>query len=392
MKVAFVVQRCGLEVNGGAESLCLQIAQRMGACWTTEILTTCALDYMTWENFYPVGIESVGGTIIRRFSVDQPRDVESFNRLSVELHPHHRESTFAEQENWMRAQGPVSTTLFEYLRANKESYDAFIFFGYLYATTYFGLPLVRDRAWLEPLAHDEWTIYLSMWDRFFSLPAGFIFNTAAERRFLQRRFPGNSLSGPVTGVGIEAPEKIDVQEFRERYRLSDPFLLYVGRIDESKGCAAMFEYFIRWKQEAGTTHKLVLLGKEVMPIPFHDDIIHLGFVSEKEKWAAMKGCDWLLMPSPHESLSMALLETWSVGRPAMVNAQCEVLAAHCQDSHGGLWYNTYEEWSAALASLNEETRRILGRQGQVYVKERYSWDRVEADYLDAMHPVAKASG
>ena len=28
-KVAFVVQRCGVEVNGGAESLCLQMAQRL---------------------------------------------------------------------------------------------------------------------------------------------------------------------------------------------------------------------------------------------------------------------------------------------------------------------------------------------------------------------------
>jgi glycosyltransferase involved in cell wall biosynthesis len=386
MKVAFVVQRCGVEVNGGAESLCLQIAQRMGAFWTTEILTTCALDYMTWENFYPEGSEPVGATTIRRFSVDQPRDVESFNRLSVELHPSRRQATLTEQENWMRAQGPVSTSLFEYLRANKESYDAFIFFGYLYATTYFGLPLVSDRAWLEPLAHDEWTIYFGMWDSFFSLPAGFIFNTSAERKFLQKRFPKNPLPGPVAGVGIKAPDKIDVQAFRARYRLTDPFLLYVGRIDESKGCGTMFEYFIRWKQEAGTTHKLVLLGKEVMPVPFHDDIIHLGFVSEEEKWAAMKGCDWLLMPSPHESLSMALLEAWSVGRPALVNAQCEVLAAHCQESHGGLWYRDFNEWKAALSITDSETRDIVGRQGEAYVKKCYSWDRIEDTYVRAIDP------
>jgi glycosyltransferase involved in cell wall biosynthesis len=388
-RVAFVVQRCGLEVNGGAESLCLQIAQRMRAFWTTEILTTCALDYMTWENFYPEGIESVGGTSIRRFSVDRPRDVEFFNRLSARLHPSHRESTLIEQEDWMRAQGPVSTSLFEYLRANKNSYDAFIFFGYLYATTYFGLPLVCDRAWLEPLAHDEWTIYFNMWDRFFSLPAGFIFNTAAERKFLQRRFPTNSLPGPVGGVGIEVPDKIDVQEFRARYKLTEPFLLYVGRIDESKGCAAMFEYFIRLKQDAGTTHKLVLVGKEVMPVPFHDDIIHLGFVDEEEKWAAMKGCDWLLMPSPHESLSMALLEAWSIGRPALVNAQCEVLMAHCQESHGGLWYRDFREWKAVLSLVDAETRDILGRQGKAYVGKSYSWERIEKSYLRAIDPASR---
>jgi glycosyltransferase involved in cell wall biosynthesis len=384
VKVAFVVQRCGLEVNGGAESLCLQIAQRMAAFWTTEILTTCALDYMTWENFYSEGVEQIGSTIVRRFPVDRPRDVPAFDKLSAELLSRSNEATLAEQETWMRAQGPISTPLLEYLRANKESYDAFIFFGYLYATTYLGLPLVRDRAWLEPLAHDEWTIYFSMWDSFFSLPAGFIFNTAAERNFSQRRFPKSPLAGPVAGVGIEPPTKIDVLAFKARYHLTAPFLLYVGRIDESKGCAAMFQYFIRWKQNVGAPHQLVLLGKEVMPVPFHDDIIHLGFVSEEEKWAAMKACDWLLMPSPHESLSMALLETWSVGRPALVNAECEVLVTHCQESHGGLWYRSFEEWRAALAIVDEATKSILGQQGQAYVKQRYSWNRIEAAYLGAV--------
>ena len=384
MKVAFVVQRCGTEVNGGAELLCLRVAQRMAGYWQTEVLTTCALDYMTWNNWYPEGAEQLGNTLIRRFPVDQSRDVPSFNALSAELHSRQQETTLVEQEDWMRSQGPVSTALLEYLRLNQDKYDCFIFFGYLYATTYFGLQVVQKKAFLAPLAHDEWTIYFSMWDKFFLLPQGFIFNSEAERDFLQRRFPGASLSGPVAGVGIEPPDEISVEKFRARYNLAAPFLLYVGRIDESKGCAAMFENFLRWKQEVGGPHKLLLLGKEVMPVPFHDDIVHLGFVDNEQRWAAMKGCDWLIMPSPHESLSMVLLETWSVGRPALVNGQCEVLTRHCQESHGGLWYRNFDEWSAALAIVDEKTRVLLGQQGRAYVEQRYSWARVEACYLKAI--------
>jgi glycosyltransferase involved in cell wall biosynthesis len=387
--VAFVVQRCGSEVNGGAELHCLQVAQRMARHWRTEILTTCALDYMTWDNFYPAGPEQIGSTMVRRFLVDQPRDVESFNRLSSQLHTRQREATLEEQEDWMRAQGPISTPLFEYLRAHRHSYDAFIFFGYLYATTYFGLPLVQDRAFLASLAHDEWTIYLSLWDRLFVFPTLLIFNTAAEQDFLRKRFPKHSLSGPVVGVGIEPPQGIDPGSFKSRYHLDVPFLLYVGRIDESKGCGAMFEYFARWKKQTTAPHKLLLLGQEIMPVPFHDDIIHLGFVEDDQKWAAMKACDWLLMPSPHESLSMALLETWSVGRPALVNAECDVLVRHCQESHGGLWYNDFDEWSATLAIVDEETRVILGRQGQDYVRRSYSWDRVETSYLEILETIPR---
>src|SRR5205823_3723051 len=187
-----------------------------------------------------------------------------------------------EQETWMEAQGPMSTALLNYLRVQAGSYDAFIFFGYLYATSYFGLPLVKNKARLAPLAHDEWTIYFSMWDRFFALPKTLIFNSDAERDFLRERFSSVSLEGPVIGVGIEPPKNIQPDRFRARYGITGPFLLYVGRVDESKGCAAMFDYFIRWRSEGGGTHKMVSLGTEVMSIPFHDDIIHLGFVGDQD--------------------------------------------------------------------------------------------------------------
>src|ERR1041385_1835654 len=126
-----------------------------------------------------------------------------------------------------------------------------------------------------------------------------------------------------------------------------------------------------------------------MPIPFHDDVIHLGFVNDEEKWAAMQSCDWVIMPSRHESLSIALLETWSVGRPALVNGDCTVLVQHCERANGGLWYGSFDEWSAALAVVDEETKRVLGRQGQAYVRQRYAWERIEADYLAMLQPVAK---
>jgi len=391
VKVAFVVQRCGLEVNGGAEHHCLQIAQRMAAHWQTEVLTTCALDYMSWENWYPAGVEQIGGTLIRRFSVDQPRDVESFNRLSSKLQSRQSQRSLEEQEDWMRAQGPISTPLFEYLKTEKDSYDAFIFFGYLYATTYFGLPLVAEKSYLAPLAHDEWPIYFKMWDPLFSLLNKLIFNSEMEREFLRRRFSHLRLTGPVTGVGIERPENVDPDRFRQTYDIDGPFLLYVGRIDQSKGCAEVLDYFRRRQDEYQTTEKLILVGTEVMPIPFHDNIIHLGFLAESEKWDAMAACDWLLMPSRYESLSMALLEAWSVGRPAIVNGRCDVLTNHCRMSNGGVWYSNYDEWAIALTVIDAAAKAVLGRQGMRYVQLNYSWQRIENQYKALLQPSMESS-
>lgn len=381
MKVAFVVQRAGAEVNGGAESLCLQLAQRMGARWNTEVLTTCALDYMTWADYYKEGSEDCGGTVIRRFKVDRPRDIAAFNTLSAELSARQKSASLAEQEAWMEAQGPVSSALLRFLEANREDYDAFIFFGYLYATTYFGLPIVKERALLAPLGHDEWTIYFSMWDRFFALPRGFIFNTPEEKAFLSRRFPMLSLEGPVIGIGVTPPERVTApEEFRRKYGLAAPFLLYAGRIDASKGCDELFEYFTRLRRETEIEYKLVLIGAEILPVPFHDDIIFLGFVDESEKWSALSACDWLVLPSRHESLSIILLEAWSVGRPAIVAEKSEVAVGHCRRANAGLWYESYETFKSILSSVDSASKDVLGKNGRAYVASNYSWSRVEENY------------
>ena len=81
-RVAFVVQRCGDDVRGGAERLCLQHAAHMMDDWACEILTTCARDTTTWRNDFPAGETTIGGVAARRFPVARERDPVSFHALS----------------------------------------------------------------------------------------------------------------------------------------------------------------------------------------------------------------------------------------------------------------------------------------------------------------------
>src|SRR5262245_35235293 len=108
MKVAFVVQRYGFEVNGGSELHCRQVAEHMAKYWDMEVLTTCAIDYMTWQNEYPPGPTTVNGVAVQRFPVDVPRDVAAFNRLSASvLTGGGRDAEL----RWRQAQGPASSAL-----------------------------------------------------------------------------------------------------------------------------------------------------------------------------------------------------------------------------------------------------------------------------------------
>ena len=208
-KIAFVVQRYGLEVNGGAELHCRQLAEKLTGVYQVEVITTKATDYVTWEDVYTCDLEEINGITVRRFSVTYPRDMQKFNQFSQKVLQMHSDQQ--EEEEWMRQQGPYSEDLLEYLRLHSAEYDAVIFFTYLYCTTYFGLPLAQERAILIPTAHDELPIYLSIFKDMFLLPRGIFYNTSLEKHFVEKRFHnGHILNNQGRGgVGVNLPEDIE---------------------------------------------------------------------------------------------------------------------------------------------------------------------------------------
>jgi glycosyltransferase involved in cell wall biosynthesis len=383
MKLAFVVQRYGLEVNGGAELLCRQIAEHLSKDFTIEIITTCAIDYVSWKNEYPEGDSSLNNVTVHRFPVDYPRDNLKFNQFSEKVFQHLH--SIDDEIHWMRLQGPYSTKLLEFIENNANTYDFFIFFTYLYCTTFFGLPLVKDKALLVPTAHDEPPIYLSIFESLFLLPKALIFSTDEERNFVNLKFKNESIPHDIIGTGIDVPDTIDPIVFEQHYGLKK-FIVYVGRIDESKGCKELFNYFIRYKIENPISLKLVLIGKAVMEVPNHPDIFPLGFVSEQDKFNCIMASELLVMPSRFESLSIVLFEAWHCNKPVLVNGNCEVLKGQCIRSNGGLWYSNYEEFKECLETLlkNHNIGKILGENGKRFVDENYSWEIVEEKYLECI--------
>jgi glycosyltransferase involved in cell wall biosynthesis len=374
-KIAFVVQRYGLEVNGGAELHCRQLAEHMAELYDVEVITTKAVDYITWKDEYQNDIDIINGITVRRFSVSDSRNIKKFNKLSNKVFA--LGAPIELEEKWMDNQGPRSIELVEYLKENKKNYDVFIFFTYLYYTTYYGLREVYDRAILIPTAHDELPIYLGIFKNFFKLPKAIFYNTLEEKKFIEKKFCNKEIlnNNGYGGVGIEVPENISASRFIQKYKY-DNFIIFIGRIDESKGCGELFKFFIEYKKRNISDLKLLLLGKEVMTIPSHKDIISLGFVSDESKFDALAASRFLVLPSRFESLSMVVLEAMSIGKPVLVNGNCLVLKEHCLNSNAGLYYSDFLEFEKCMNYLLSNNKEVIdmGEKGKRYINSNYQWD------------------
>jgi glycosyltransferase involved in cell wall biosynthesis len=431
LKLAFVVQRYGLDIAGGAEYHCRIVAEHLARHTEVEVLTTCAADYITWDNHYPEGIEVLNGIPVRRFKVKHPRDPERFAewtervlRGDAERDPLRGsdprgwrsrpgsplDSRRAERDSlprsergvggvrrstpqlekdelrWLEEEGPFSPRLVRHVLERRDDHDFFVFFSYRYYTTYHGLRAVRDKALLVPTAEDDGIHGIGIFAPFFRLPRAIVYNSVEEREMIRCVSGNDDVPGDVVGVGSELPASQDADGFRRRHGLTEPFALYVGRIDDNKGCRQMFDFFRRYRAESGSNLRLVLIGRAVLPIPRDPGIVHLGFLPDHEKWDALAACELLVMPSRYESLSMVTLEAWWAGRPVLANAKCEVLRGQCRRSNAGLYYSSYPEFRESLALLEGDAalRQALGRNGRRYFELNYAWDVVERKYLDLL--------
>lgn len=382
MRICFVVQRYGEEVNGGAETLTRQLAEHLVEYTDHEVqvVTTKAIDYVTWKDEYEAEEEVLNGVNVKRFSVAHERVQEKFAPYCEKVAS--GKASAAEQEEWMRLQGPECPALIDWLRENLDNYDKFVFMTYLYYTTYFGLKVVGKKGILISTAHEEWTIHIPMFKEMFKIPSAYFFLTPEEKELVNKLFPATRKvpdNDGMGGAGVEVPEGVSADQFREEFGIEGDFMIYVGRIDENKCCPELFSYFREYKnRHKDSDLKLVLVGREIIEVPKADDIISLGFVSEEDKFNAIAASKFLVLPSKYESLSIVVLEAMKLRRPVLVTAGCDVLVGHCKRSNAALYYNGYYEFEGCVDYFlsHEEECGKLGENGEAYVDNNFSWPSI----------------
>jgi glycosyltransferase involved in cell wall biosynthesis len=400
-RIALVVQRCHDSIVGGSEALAWQWATLLKDHYQVDLLTTTALDYVKWDNVLPAGQETREGICIHRFPVTISRSphwhdlhtrlLREFDKRRWIGNGHSSTQHYGDlipwslalQEEFIRHQGPYCKDLCDFLSHHWQDYQAIIFFTYLYPTTYFGVPQVPpSKVFIAPTLHDEPVAYLSAYKHMVQRVRSLLWLTNAERDI------GRQLWGELPGELISMA--IDTEP-RSPYQAQYPYLLYSGRIDPSKGCQELIDFFIQFKEEHPSNLRLVLTGKDYMPIPKHRDIDFRGFVPSEEKFQLMAGASVFVMPSAYESFSIVTLEAMAQGTPILVNGACQVLVEHVNRSGSGEIYANYQSFESGLKHLltDRSQQEEMRDRARDYVVQHYSFEQVQRNLFQKLELLSR---
>ncbi len=396
MKIAVVVPRYGPDVVGGAETLVRGLAERLqrdDPDIEMEALTTCALDHHTWKNYYREGRDVVKGVPVRRFAVNQNRNLTRYGELLLKIGMGQFLSV-DEQYEWIDV-NVHSAGLYDYIERNEERYDYFLFAPYLFGTTYYGVSIVPHKSIICPCLHDETFAYFEATRLLLESCRGLMFNTEPEMRLARDRIGIENAGMRVVGFGFDDPSCSDdlsryygsAHRFRQKYRkLKGRFILYAGRLEEGKNVPLLLSCFRRYKESHKSDLKLVLMGSGMENYPLPRDVIRLGIVPEEDKLDVYAAATVLCQPSVNESFSIVMMESWLMEVPVLVHDQCPVTKYHCLKSKGGLFFGHYDEFEATLSLMLDqpEIARRLGQNGRKYVLTNYSWEAVIRRFQSAL--------
>lgn len=411
-KIGIVVQRYGAEINDGAELHAKMVAEKLAAKYDVTVLTSCAFNPVTWQPHYPAGETVVNGIKVIRFH-NTPRQygkqAHYINRKFRERHlpqkifrwlgrPKWYSRLFSnylitdkDGEKWLVLHGPGMPDLLPYLKAHEKEMAAFIFFSAVYYPAAMGILTVPHKSIVVPTIHDDPPAYFPIYKKVMASARWILFNTKAEQEFSERLYPISHVNKRVVAVGVAADPESEDASVLQKFGIDQPYIFYIGRIDEHKGCDTLIEYFTKAVDEHRLDVQLVLAGKLMMERVGHPAIIYTGMVSEKEKAALMKFSAALVIASLFESLSLVLLESFACKTPVIATAKTQVLKDHVDDSGGGWVFDDANSFGQTLQQIlaDPAEAKKRGEAGYRYLLANYTWEKVLPQFDEAIASIEK---
>ncbi|MCM1505662.1 MAG: glycosyltransferase [Ruminococcus flavefaciens] len=389
-KTGFIIPWYSDDISGGAENMLRDLtADLHKKNFPVEILTTCAGEFHSdWNrNHYKEGVYFSRNNIpVRRFKI-RKRDTSAFDEINFKL-MNNIHITYDEEKVFLREM-INSNSLYRYMLENSDNYSLFVFIPYMFGTTYWGMKLFPEKSVLIPCLHNEPYAHMEHFKRLFPKTAGMIFNSEPEKIFAENIYNLKNVRTLTAGIGMDTDISGNPEDFRIKYNIHEPFILYSGRKDSGKNIDTLIRYYGEYIRRKKSNLRLVMTGggKTVRV----NNIIDLGYVSQQDKYNAMSACEFLCQPSVNESFSLVIMESWLCSRPVLVHEKCDVTRNFVSQSDGGLYFGNYPEFEACTDFIleNNEIADKMGVNGSEYVKKNFSRDTVTEKYIKFFGEIIK---
>lgn len=379
--ITFVIPWYGKDLVGGAESLCRNIVEHLHlAGYSVEVFTTCSQTFHSdWSNFYNEGTYEINEVKVRRFLADK-RDISLFDSINYKLM---NKIPISEKEELDWIENNINSS--DMINAIKKEQEnrIFLFIPYLYGTTFFGCQACPENSIMIPCFHDEGYVYMKNFISTFQKVRGMIFLSEPEKQLAENIL--HSIPENITpGGGVEIDSQGDGENFRKKFNVKN-FLLYTGRKDPGKNVDLLIDYYCKFVEKNGFLFDLVLTGPGNIQIPekFNKHIKSL-LLSYEDLSDAYDGAFLTCQPSVNESFSLSIMESWLHSTPVLVHEKCQVTKNHCEKSNGGLYFSNFEEFESCINYFlqNKDKSKIFGKNGNQYVINNYSWNKIISKYVD----------
>ena len=261
------------------------------------------------------------------------------------------------------------------------------------AAKHWGVPFL-----VQPTCHPHHVGDSSLNLRLFSKADRLLVHTKYEANYLRQK----SVRCPidVVGNGIEDRADGDAERFRNKFGVTGPFILFIGRKDRQKGYLLLLDAFKVICRERRDIN-LVCMGPVGSKAKQQtvEGLIDLDFTSEELKHDALAACTCLCVPSEAESFGLVFMEAGRYGKPA-IGRKVAVLQELLKDGAAAVLLGVPHEarnramlspevLAAGLLELISDPKECqrIGENCRA-VSEQFLWPRVvkrfEASYYQAV--------
>jgi len=183
---------------------------------------------------------------------------------------------------------------------------------------------------------------------------------------------------------LSMPNK--AEEFKAKYNINDPFVVYVGRLHKLKGIDVLIKAISMAAKEEPTLTAVIVGPGDQRPyrelanrLGVGRNVVFTGFVSEEVKISALDASTALVLPSMSnyvEAFSLAITEAWARGKPVIATTVGEVPYRVRHMTNGILVPPRNPRALAEAITLltnNKELDKKLGTEGR---KNICIWDEI----------------